>query len=217
MYILIIFFFFFSIVFTLIFGRYLGKKIISFINIINLILCILLSIFIYYEVIFLGFNCDIILFNWLHIYNLNINFHFFFDFLSVNMLILILLISCFVQIFSIEYMWKDDSFIRFLVYINLFTFFMIIMVLSGNLIQFFLGWEGIGFSSYLLINFWYIRTEANRSAIKAILINKLGDFGLYFSIIVIYLYFKTLDFNTIFLLTKLDNFRVIIHFLILKF
>ena len=97
-------------------------------------------------------------------------------------MLLILLISFFVQIFSIEYMWKDDSFIRFLIYINLFTFFMIIMVLSGNLIQFFLGWEGIGLSSYLLINFWYIRPEANRSAIKAILINKLGDFGLYFSI-----------------------------------
>lgn len=205
MYLSIIFLPFFSILVFLIFARLFSKNFIIFALLSSMFFCIPISAIIYYEVIYLGFSCDVVILNWFHIYFLNINFHFFFDPLSVSMMFLIIFISFFVQLFSVDYMWFDPSILRFLIYINIFTFFMLIMVLSGNLVQFFLGWEGIGLSSYLLINFWYNRPEANRSAIKAIVLNKFGDFALYVSIIFIFVFFKTLDFSTLFLLVKSDT------------
>lgn len=204
MYILPIYFLFFSIFFSIFFSRWLGKSAFSFFLISAVFFSLIFSFYIYYEVVYLGLVCDIFLMKWFHFYNLDFNFHFYYDSLSVTMLVLVLFISFFVQIFSLEYMWGDPSFIRFMVYINIFTFFMLIMVLSANLIQFFLGWEGIGLASYLLINFWYYRPEANRSAIKAVLMNRVGDFGLYVAIVYFYFFFKTFDFVSLNLLVKAD-------------
>lgn len=95
-------------------------------------------------------------------------------------------------------MADDPHIVRFLFSLSLFTFFMLVMVTANNVLQLFLGWEGVGLSSYLLINFWYSRSEANKSAIKAIVVNRIGDFGLYLGILLIVFLFKSVNFGTIF-------------------
>jgi proton-translocating NADH-quinone oxidoreductase chain L len=102
-----------------------------------------------------------------------------------------------------DYMDGDPHIVRFLGYLSLFTFFMLMLVTSGTFVQLFLGWEGVGLSSYLLINFWYTRVQANKSAMKAIIVNRFGDFGIYFSLLLIFFFFKSFDFGTVFNLVYL--------------
>ena len=109
----------------------------------------------------------------------------------------IISISSLVQIFSINYMSIDPHINRFIAYLNLFTLFMLILVSSSNLIQLFLGWEGVGLTSYLLISFWYQRTEAIKSAFKALLVNKIGDISFLLLIIIIFLNFYTLEISNL--------------------
>ena len=188
------------LVLILFLSRLLGIFYIS-LFIIFITLCLIsLALFALFEICFCGFNTNLILFHWLNCEYLYINFEFYFDSLSIVMYLMIILISFLVYLYSIEYMYNDPYYIRFMFYLVLFTFFMTILIFSSNFLQFFLGWEGVGVVSYLLINFWYTRIEANRSAIKAILLNKIGDIGLYFSMVLIYYFFKSLDFSIIFLL-----------------
>ena len=95
-------------------------------------------------------------------------------------------------------MEKDPHIPRFMCYLSIFTFFMLMLVTADNYIEMFLGWEGVGLASYLLINFWYTRLQANKAAIKAMLINRVGDFGLALGIMGIYYIFKTVDFSVVF-------------------
>jgi len=114
------------------------------------------------------------------------------------MLCVITFISLLVHLYSFDYMKYDIHIIRFISYLSLFTFFMIILVTSSNFLQFFLGWEGVGIVSYLLINFWFTRLQANKSAIKAVLVNKIGDITLIIAMCFIFIFFKSLDFSVIF-------------------
>jgi len=116
------------------------------------------------------------------------------------MLVVVCFISTLVHLYSIEYMAHDPHLVRFMSYLSLFTFFMLILVTADNFMQLFVGWEGVGLCSYLLINFWFTRLQANKAAIKAMLINRIGDFGLALGIFCIYLVFKSLEFSTIFAL-----------------
>jgi len=116
----------------------------------------------------------------------------------MSLLLVVILISCLVHIFSVDYMHLDPFFLKFISYLSLFTFFMLILVTAGNFFQLFLGWEGVGLASYLLINFWFTREQANKSALKAVIVNRIGDFCLYFAILLIFYNFKTLDFYVIF-------------------
>ena len=127
-----------------------------------------------------------------------LNWTFLIDPLSSFMLIVITTVSLVVHIYSYEYMNTDPNLGRFLSFLNLFTFFMIMLVVAGNFVQLFIGWEGVGLSSYLLINFWYTRLEANKSALKAIVMNRIGDCALLIAITMAYYYFGTFDFVTIF-------------------
>lgn len=180
------------------FGKYLGKFvsiIISVINIIITMLCCLLSFY------YIGLKNNIIylkLFSWIKINYININFALLFDSLTVTMLIIITIISCLVHIYSIEYMKEDINITRFLSYLSLFTFFMIILVTASNFLQMFFGWEGVGLSSYLLINFWYTRIQANKSAMKAMIMNKIGDISIIFVMLFCFYYLKTLEYAVIF-------------------
>jgi NADH:ubiquinone oxidoreductase subunit 5 (subunit L)/multisubunit Na+/H+ antiporter MnhA subunit len=121
------------------------------------------------------------------------------------MIVLVVFVSFLVHLYSMDYMDGDPHIIRFLAYLSLFTFFMLILVTSGNFVQLFLGWEGVGLSSYLLINFWYTRLQANKSAMKAIIVNRFGDFGIYFALLIIFFFFKTFDFGVIFSLIHLPQ------------
>lgn len=102
---------------------------------------------------------------------LNIDWGFMFDSLTVCMCVTVTFISLLVHLYSMEYMSHDPHLPRFMAYLSLFTFFMLILVTADNLIQMFVGWEGIGLCSYLLINFWFTRIQANKAAIKAMLLN----------------------------------------------
>jgi len=121
-----------------------------------------------------------------------------FDSLTVTMCLVVTSISALVHIYSTGYMSHDPHQPRFMSYLSLFTFFMLMLITSDNFLQLFLGWEGVGLCSYLLINFWFTRLQANKSAIKAMIVNRVGDFGLAIAIFSIFLVFKTIDFCAVF-------------------
>lgn len=187
----------FAILFNTLFGSYLSRLYVGFMSSISVAVAAVASIFIFWEVAVCGVNTYISLFEWCDILDFKVNFIFGIDTLASTMIFTICFISFCVHLFSIDYMFYDPSFKRFIIYLTLFTLFMLIMVSASNLIQFFLGWEGIGVMSYLLINFWYDRPEANRSANKAIFLNKIGDLGLYFLTALCFMFYHSIDFSRI--------------------
>jgi len=110
-------------------------------------------------------------------------------------------ISFLVHLYSVDYMKNDPNLPKFMSYLSLFTFFMVVLVIGNNFILLFLGWEGVGLCSFLLISFWNTRVQANKSAIKALVVNRVADFALTIGIILVYFTFKTFDFQQVFLLT----------------
>jgi len=142
-----------------------------------------------------------------------INWCFNFDSLTTIMLCVVTLISTLVHLYSVEYMRHDPHLVRFMGYLSLFTFFMLILITSSNFVQLFVGWEGVGVSSFLLINFWYTRIQANKSAIKAMLINKIGDIFLLLAILFIVYSCDSVDFDVVFsLVTQLKETYVYVGF-----
>ena len=130
-----------------------------------------------------------------------VNWGFMFDSLSLCLVQMILLVSTVVHVYSVNYMVNDPHLPRFMCYLSLFTFFMLFMVSSDNLTQLVLGWEGVGICSYLLINFWYTRIQANKSGLKAVFVNKIGDCCLVFALVLTLIYFRSTDFSVLFVLT----------------
>ncbi len=114
------------------------------------------------------------------------------------MLVVVTTVSALVHLYSIGYMHEDDSRPRFFAYLSLFTFAMLALVTSDNLLQMFFGWEGVGLASYLLIGFWYKKPEANAAAIKAFIVNRVGDFGFALGIFGLFAVFKTINLDAIF-------------------
>ena len=123
---------------------------------------------------------------------------FLFDQLTSVMLVVVTTISTLVHLYSVNYMDTDPHLPRFMAFLEIFTFFMLILVTADNIVQMFVGWEGVGLASYFLINFWFTRLCANRSAIKAIILNRIGDFGLLLAIFAIFSVFKSFNYFTIF-------------------
>jgi NADH-ubiquinone oxidoreductase chain 5 len=140
------------------------------------------------------------LLTWIDSGMFSINWGLFFDSLSIVMIIVVNTVSLIVHIYSYGYMEKDPHLARFMAYLSFFTFFMLFLVTANNFIQLFLGWEGVGLCSYLLIGFWYTRIQATKSAIKALLLNKIGDFGVLVGIICTFLVFQSINFSTVFAL-----------------
>jgi NADH-ubiquinone oxidoreductase chain 5 len=141
-----------------------------------------------------------------------INWVLIFDVLACLMVWMVSVVSASIQLFSCFYMRFDPHFIRFMVYLTLFTFFMFLFITSGNFMYVIWGWEGIGICSYLLITFWYTRVQANKSALKALLVNKIGDIGLLLGIVLVFYFIKSIDLLSVFSLAQLissvsgDNF-----------
>lgn len=133
------------------------------------------------------------------------------------MLFLVTSVSTAVHLFSLEYMKTDPSRNLFLSYLSLFTFFMLILITAGNFVQFFIGWEGIGLCSYLLINFWHTRLQANKAAIKAVIVNRVGDFGLVLGMLATFYIFKTFNYSVLFSLVPFYSVEFHDHFNILGF
>ena len=165
-------------------------------SVINIVTTFLLSV-----LLFIYNSFDIVsyveLYNWLSISGFDITFCFRYDSLTSIMFMVVTTISSCVHIYSCVYMYTDAYLSRFMSYLSLFTFFMLILVSSSNLLVLFLGWEGVGLCSYLLIGFWYTRAQAGKAATKAFLINKVGDLFLLSGISIILTLFHTLEFSTI--------------------
>jgi NADH-quinone oxidoreductase subunit L len=120
------------------------------------------------------------------------------DTLSGVMILVVTIVSSMVHVYSIGYMAHDSSIPRFMAYLSLFTFFMLMLVTANDFVQMFFGWEGVGLASYLLIGFWYDRPTANAAAIKAFVVNRVGDFGFALGIFAVFVMFGSLDFDTVF-------------------
>jgi len=157
-----------------------------------------LSTLIFYDGIINGNYGNYVIFEWINSGNLNVNWSIKIDPLSSVMIMVVTSVSALVHIYSIGYMSHDPHKPRFMSYLSLFTFSMLCLVVSDNFLQLFFGWEGVGLCSYLLIGFWYKRETANNAAIKAFIVNRVGDFGLAIGIFIIFLIFGTLNFDEIF-------------------
>jgi len=201
MYLLIIFLPLLSSLIAGLFGRYLGPKGSSILTVSFLILTFFLSLFSFYEVAILNCPTYIKLISWIDSEMLNIDWGFLFDSLTVTMCCVVSFVSSLVHLYSTEYMAHDPHLSRFMSYLSLFTFFMMILVTADNFVQMFVGWEGVGLCSYLLINFWFTRIQANKAAIKAMVLNRIGDFGLVMGILIIFVKYKAVDYATVFSLT----------------
>lgn len=192
------------------FGRYIGSWGAAIVSTSCLFLSLLISFFAFYEVSLIGCFTYIKLATWISSETLNVKWGFMFDSLTTIMCIVVTFVSCCVHLYSTEYMSHDPHLARFMSYLSLFTFFMLILVTADNFIQMFMGWEGVGLCSYLLINFWFTRIQANKAAIKAMILNRIGDFSLLIGIMLIFIYFKATDYATVAVLTPFFKNKFII-------
>lgn len=135
------------------------------------------------------------LFDWITFGNTTISFGFQIDPLTITMLLVITGIGSLIHLYSISYMHDDEGFTRFFTYLNLFIFFMLILVMGNNYLMMFIGWEGVGLSSYLLIGFWFKNNEYNNAAKKAFIMNRIGDFGFLLGMFFMLFYFGTLNYD----------------------
>ncbi len=136
--------------------------------------------------------------SWINSGDFNVNWLLRVDALTAVMLVVVTWVSAVVHTYSVGYMSHDEHQPRFMAYLSLFTFFMLMLVTSDNLVQLFLGWEGVGLCSYLLIGFWFKKPSANAAAIKAFLVNRVGDFGFALGIFAVFVLFDSVQFDVIF-------------------
>ena len=142
---------------------------------------------------------------WINTGNIDIKWEFVLDNISLTMLIIVLLITFCVLLYSIGYLYEDPHLLRFLFYISLFSSFMVILITANNFVVLFMGWEGVGICSYLLISFWFTRIKAVKAALKAVVMNRIGDTGVLIGMVLSVLYFQTLDFNEILVFSSIAN------------
>ena len=180
------------------FGKYIGDRISEIITSLFVSISAVLALLVFYQVITQGYENNIVIASWLHSGSLNVNWSIKIDALSAVMLVVVTLISSLVHIYSIGYMSQDPHKPRFMAYLSLFTFAMLTLVTSDNFLQLFFGWEGVGLCSYFLIGFLYKKDSANSAAIKAFIVNRVGDFGFALGIFLIFYLFGTVNYNEVF-------------------
>ena len=180
------------------FGRFIGDRGAQIVTCACLILAAVFSIFVFADVVVQANVHDVAIFTWFESGSLKVDWALHFDSLTAVMLCVVTVVSAAIHVYSIGYMEHDESVPRFFSYLSLFTFFMLMLVTAGNLVQLFFGWEGVGLCSYLLIGFWYDRPSANAAAIKAFIVNRVGDVGFTLGILGIFALFDSVSFDTIF-------------------
>ena len=177
------------------FGNKLGNRFSEILTSLFVSISAIFSIYIFYNVMINDYNSNIIISSWISSGTLEVNWSIKIDPLSSVMLVVVTFISSLVHIYSIGYMHHDPHKPRFMSYLSLFTFSMLMLVTSDNFLQLFFGWEGVGVCSYFLIGFWFKKQSANNAAIKAFLVNRVGDFGLALGIFLIFYYFGTIYYT----------------------
>ncbi len=191
------------------FGRKIGVSGAQFITCLSVILTTFLALIAFSEVGLNSVSVSIPVFRWLDSESLNVLWGFNFDSLTVSMLIPVLIISSLVHMYSIGYMSHDPHNQRFFSYLSLFTFMMIILVTANNYLLMFVGWEGVGVCSYLLVSFWFTRIAANQSSMSAFLTNRVGDCFLTLGMFCMLWTFGNLDYSTVFSIAPFINENVV--------
>ncbi|MEO1265488.1 MAG: NADH-quinone oxidoreductase subunit L, partial [Pseudomonadota bacterium] len=180
------------------FGRAIGHRPAEIITTGLLMIAAVLSWVVFFEIGFGQQTVKVPLMRWITSGELDVAWSLRIDTLTAVMLVVVNTVSSLVHLYSIGYMHDDPARSRFFAYLSLFTFAMLMLVTSDNLLQMFFGWEGVGLASYLLIGFWYKKPTANAAAIKAFVVNRVGDFGYALGIFGIFAVFQSVQFDTIF-------------------
>ena len=180
------------------FGKQLGNTFSQILSSLLVTCSAILSLIVFYNGLTKGIYGNYVIFEWINSGNFKSNWSINIDPLSSVMLVVVTFVSSLVHIYSIGYMSNDPHKPRFMSYLSLFTFSMLMLVVSDNFLQLFFGWEGVGLCSYLLIGFWYKKESANNAAIKAFIVNRVGDFGLAVGIFLIFFYFGSINFDEVF-------------------
>ena len=179
------------------FGRFIGDRNSEIVTSLLVSISALFSIYVFYHVMVDGFQENIVIATWINSGELNVNWSMNIDPLSAVMLVVVTSVSALVHIYSIGYMSHDPHKPRFMAYLSLFTFAMLMLVTSDNFIQLFFGWEGVGLCSYFLIGFWFKKESANAAAIKAFVVNRVGDFGFALGIFLVFYLFGTVNYSEV--------------------
>ena len=180
------------------FGKLIGDRNSEIVTSLLVSISAVLSAMIFYEVIFNQYEENIKIATWINSGSLEVNWSMKIDALSSIMLVVVTFVSALVHIYSIGYMSHDPHKPRFMAYLSLFTFAMLMLVTADNFIQLFFGWEGVGLCSYFLIGFWFKKETANAAAIKAFVVNRVGDFGFALGIFLIFYLFGTVNYTEVF-------------------
>ena len=180
------------------FGKYIGDRNSEIVTSLFVSISALLSFIIFYQVIINGYENNVVVATWINSGTLDVNWSIKVDALSSIMLVVVTLVSALVHIYSIGYMSHDPHKPRFMAYLSLFTFSMLTLVTADNFLQLFFGWEGVGLCSYFLIGFWFKKETANAAAIKAFVVNRVGDFGFALGIFLIFYLFGTVNYVEVF-------------------
>ena len=191
------------------FGRKVGVSGAQLIATMSIVLTTLLAALIFFEIGFNNLPIYLELFKWIDSESLNVLWSFNFDSLTISMLIPVLIVSSLVHLYSVGYMSHDPHNQRFFSYLSLFTFMMVILVTSNNFLLMFVGWEGVGICSYLLVSFWFTRIAANQSSISALLTNRVGDCFLTIGMFILIWSFGNIDYSTIFSLSAFTSESII--------
>ena len=184
-------------------GKRLGAKSCQILTSSFVSISAILSLFIFYEVFVQDYSSNKLIFNWISSGDFHVNWSINIDPLTSVMLVVVSLISSIIHFYSIGYMSHDPHKPRFMAYLSLFTFAMLTLVTADNFLQLYFGWEGVGLCSYLLIGFWFKKPSANAAAIKAFIVNRVGDFGLAIGIFLIFFFYGTVNYNEVFQQTPL--------------
>lgn len=188
---------FLGFLFNVFLGKKAGKSIVGIVGTLSVAVSFAVTLYLF------GYNqvnpepVVINLFDWISIERFNVSFGFLIDQLSLVWLLFVTGIGSLIHLYSISYMHDDEKMHSFFAYLNLFIFFMITLVIGSNLLMMFIGWEGVGLCSYLLIGFWYKNQDFNDAAKKAFIMNRIGDLGFLVGIFIVGSLFNTLDFTTL--------------------
>jgi NADH-quinone oxidoreductase subunit L len=188
----------FGFLIAFLFGKKIEDRGAQFVTCAGMFIAAFCSVVLFFDVVLENDPRTIILANWISSGDFNVDWAVRIDQLTVVMMCVINIVSACVHVYSIGYMSHDKHKARFMAYLSLFTFAMLMLVTADNLLQLFFGWEGVGLASYLLIGFWNHKKTANAAAIKAFIVNRIGDFGLALGIMATFVVFGTVHFDTIF-------------------
>ncbi|HEY4618359.1 MAG TPA: NADH-quinone oxidoreductase subunit L [Flavobacterium sp.] len=188
---------FIGFLFNVFFGKSIGKSASGIIGTLTVAVSFAASVYFFMQINQTQQPIQIQLFDWIQISNFKVDFGFLLDQLSILWLLFVTGIGSLIHMYSISYMHDDENMHKYFAYLNLFIFFMITLVIGSNLLVLFIGWEGVGLCSYLLIGFWHKNQEFNDAAKKAFIMNRIGDLGLLIGIFIIGSLFSTLDYATL--------------------